>query len=861
MPINLGMRRFHVWLALGLAALALLPSSAAAASGGSSRERAQQALQRVEDLSRGFGVRTGRELTPALLELHRTKGALDAAGRKRAASFLARPTDTESAPGHAYSVAEHAPLCSVHFCIHYVTTTVDAPALTDVDANGTPDYVDLMLQVFESEVFPCENSIAALACAEAGTSGLGWPQAPNDGTLGGDSRFDVYIEDLFPSSVFGYVSTDSQPSGSSLFSYLVMDKDFSRYSNVLTGPQEMRVTAAHEYNHVLQFGIDAFEDTWMFESTATFFEDKVYPSINDYLSYMSTWVNNTDAPITDADAGGGLKMYGSAVWNHFVAGRYGDDTILDAWEASTQVNGGPFAPASYSTAIVAGGGTGFSEEFDDFSAAVAEWRAPGSGFPDLYPDVPAAARPNMTIGAAGTTIQLDHTTFAFRNIAPPASSATLTLTATLPAGLKGAIALVGRTGGSTTAGTVTKQIQYVANGGAATVSLPNADTYGRITAVLVNSDPTQTGFNNGKQDWNFSQDNQNFSGVRVTSASGPPAPTVATTAATSPAVDSATLNGTVNPNGQATTYWFEYGTTIAYGSQTPAVPASAGSGAAALPFSAVASGLTRGTTYHYRIVASSVGGTVGGGDQTFRTLDPPIATTDAATGVGVGGATLNATIDPRSQSTTWVFQYGTTTGYGNQIPLTAASAGNGGTPVAVAVVLSGIAPSTTIHYRVVATNPDGTANGGDQSFTTLAAPVASTGTTGTTGTTGAPETTGTTGANAPAALVLTATVLRAKLRAALKKGLRVRSGCGRTCAITVKLLLPAKLAKKLRLKRTVATARVTAGSTPAVVTLRFSKKARRALARLRKVPLSAVVTAVAADGSRASLTRAATLRR
>lgn len=860
MPINLGMRRFHVWLVLGLAALALLPGSAAAAGGAGNRDRAQQALQRVEGLSRGIGVRTGRELTPALLELSRTKRSLDAAGRKRADSFLARPTDSESAPGHAYSVSESPPECGVHFCIHWVSTSVDAPDQTDADANGFPDYVDLMLQVFEDEVFPCENSIAALACADAGTNGLGWPQAPSDGALGGDSRFDVYIEDLFPSSVFGYVSTDSQPAGSSLFSYLVMDKDFSRYSNVLTGPQEMRVTAAHEYNHVLQFGIDAFEDTWMFESTATYFENKVYPAIDDYLSYMSTWVNNTALPITDADAGGGLKIYGSAVWNHFLAGRWGDDSILDAWEASTQVNGGPFAPASYSTAIAANGGTGFSEEFDDFAAAVAEWRAPGSGFPDLYPDVPAAARPNMTVGAAGTTIQLDHTTFAFRNIAPPASSATLTLVATLPAGLKGAIALVGRTGASTTGGTVTTQIQRVSNGGAATVSLPNANTYGRITAVLVNSDPTQTGFNNGKQDWNFSQDNQNFSGVRVTSAAGPPAPTVATTAATSPAVDSATLNGTVNPNGQATTYWFEYGTTIAYGSQTPLVPASAGSGAGALPFSAVASGLTRGTTYHYRIVATSAGGTVNGGDQTFRTLDPPIATTDAATGVGLGGATLNATIDPRSQATIYVFEYGTTTAYGNQIPLTAASAGNGGTPVAVSAVLSGIASATTIHYRVVATNADGTASGGDQSFTTLAAPVATQSTTPAVTTEPGATTTPTPTAGT-SSLVLTATVLRAKLRAALKKGLRVRSGCGRTCAITVKLLIPAKLAKKLRLKRTVATAKVTAGATPAVVTLRFSKKARRALARLRKLALSAVVTAAAPDGSRATVTKAATLRR
>jgi hypothetical protein len=74
-------------------------------------------------------------------------------------------------------------------------------------------------------------------------------------------------------------------------------------------------------------------------------------------------------------------------------------------------------------------------------------------------------------------------------------------------------------------------------------------------------------------------------------------------------------------------------------------------------------------------------------------------------------------------------------------------------------------------------------------------------------------------------------------------------------------MLPAKVAKQLRVKRTVATAKVTAGSTPAFVTMRFTKKARRALARVRKVQLTAVVAATASDGTRASVTNAATLRR
>ena len=48
----------------------------------------------------------------------------------------------------------------------------------------------------------------------------------------------------------------------------------------------MQVTVAHEYNHILQFNYDVFEDVWLFEDTATWAEEQVYPGINDYLNYL-----------------------------------------------------------------------------------------------------------------------------------------------------------------------------------------------------------------------------------------------------------------------------------------------------------------------------------------------------------------------------------------------------------------------------------------------------------------------------------------------------------------------------------------------------------------------------------------------
>ena len=103
------------------------------------------------------------------------------------------------------------------------------------------------------------------------------------------------------------------------------------------------------------------------------------------------------------------------------------------------------------------------------------------------------------------------------------------------------------------------------------------------------------------------------------------------------------------------------------------------------------------------------------------TLPPGVAGT-AATGVTSEGATLGALASPRSQATTYVVEYGTTTAYGAQT--TAASAGAGAAPLAVGVPVASLDPGTTYHFRVVATNASGTTTGADATFTTSATPQA-----------------------------------------------------------------------------------------------------------------------------------------
>jgi len=94
-------------------------------------------------------------------------------------------------------------------------------------------------------------------------------------------------------------------------------------------------------------------------------------------------------------------------------------------------------------------------------------------------------------------------------------------------------------------------------------------------------------------------------------------PTVATQPATGVNATTATLNGTVNPNGGATTARFEYGTTESYGNLTDPIAIPAGN--SAVPVSAVLNNLTPNTTYHFRVVASNAGGTSTGADLTFFT--------------------------------------------------------------------------------------------------------------------------------------------------------------------------------------------------------------------------------------------------
>jgi hypothetical protein len=205
---------------------------------------------------------------------------------------------------------------------------------------------------------------------------------------------------------------------------------------------------------------------------------------------------------------------------------------------------------------------------------------------------------------------------------------------------------------------------------------------------------------------------------------GPPVavPDVSTGSASNAQTTSASLNGTVNPNGEPVTEClFEYGAGTSYRQSAPCAQ-DPGSGTDAVAVSADIGGLQPNTTYHFRLRAANANAfsATDGQDQSFTTPGPPTVDAESATEVASTEALLRAQINPRLRDTTYHFEYGPSTAYGTNIPAPDADLGAGNSDQLASVQLGGLQPSSTYHYRVVAQNSVGTTNGPDRTFITFA---------------------------------------------------------------------------------------------------------------------------------------------
>jgi hypothetical protein len=191
---------------------------------------------------------------------------------------------------------------------------------------------------------------------------------------------------------------------------------------------------------------------------------------------------------------------------------------------------------------------------------------------------------------------------------------------------------------------------------------------------------------------------------------------VATSACSNVQGHSVTLNGTLDPNGLATTYRFEYGTTTAYGTSVPVPDADAGSTPGAQSVHVDVSALQSGTVYHYRLLATNSNGSTPGQDETCTTLPAPSIDSATASNLTLSSADLTARINPNGFDTTYHFEYGTTTAYGKIVPVPDADIGAGTSDVTRTEHVSELSANMTYHWRVVATNPNDTAVGADHTF-------------------------------------------------------------------------------------------------------------------------------------------------
>ena len=182
----------------------------------------------------------------------------------------------------------------------------------------------------------------------------------------------------------------------------------------------------------------------------------------------------------------------------------------------------------------------------------------------------------------------------------------------------------------------------------------------------------------------------------------------------------ATIEGAVVPNAQATAAYVEWGPTTAYGSRTADLALAAG--ALSRTVSIPLTGLAAGTTYHARLVAVNLTGITRGPDFTFATtlLNAPAVSTEPVSLVGPDGATLNATVNPQGNPTSYRFEWGPTSAYGSAAPAVDGAVGGDTAAHAVRETLDALEPNTTYHYRVVATSPIAQTAGPDRTFTTAA---------------------------------------------------------------------------------------------------------------------------------------------
>jgi hypothetical protein len=261
-------------------------------------------------------------------------------------------------------------LQSQHFTVHYTTSGVDAPFEVDMDVNpadGVPDYINRVSEIFE-HVWRIE------------IDSMGFLRPPSDHIQGGDSTFDIYIKNL-GQGLFGYTQPESVVFSYRAFSYIVLENDFAESPVYNSRPLDaVRVTAAHEFFHAIQFAYDAFEfdstnpndpntyKPWWLEASSTWMEDVVYTDVNDYIGYLPffygyIWMGlGTFSYGRDARA---FHPYASCVWPIYLSKKFNSLGIMkEIWEGCGATQG--YNTLTATNAVLSSHGSNLAQAFLEF---------------------------------------------------------------------------------------------------------------------------------------------------------------------------------------------------------------------------------------------------------------------------------------------------------------------------------------------------------------------------------------------------------------------------------------------------------------------------------------------------------------
>ncbi|WP_460818851.1 MXAN_6640 family putative metalloprotease [Nocardioides korecus] len=326
--------------------------------------RAQARLEpRTPRSGRVSGRGPATEVTTTLVQLFHARSALTGADRRAADALLARPTDGGGTDAATYGDATDHAYCGSadsHFCIHYVTTGVNRVSPTDADHDGTPDYVQTVAATMDT-VWNAEIDRLGYRAPLSDEATVGTEPGNPDG------RVDVYLAQLGPQGLYGYCAPEGASDDRQVPGYCVLDNDYSLREYATSNPLlPMRVTAAHEFFHDVQFGYDVAEDTWFMEGTATWIEDEVFDSVNDNYQYLA------DSPIRfpsrAVDYSVGLHPYGAWIFFRYAAESLGGpDVVRSFWDAADAATGSQYSLQAIVSTVSQ------RHSWSDFFARFATW--------------------------------------------------------------------------------------------------------------------------------------------------------------------------------------------------------------------------------------------------------------------------------------------------------------------------------------------------------------------------------------------------------------------------------------------------------------------------------------------------------